>query len=34
MDGDIDDMIDALAQQDEAERLSSLEDEAEEDVKK
>src|SRR5512132_295165 len=27
MDGDIDDMIDALAQQDEAERLSSLEDE-------
>jgi len=28
MDGDIDDLIDALAQQDEAERLSSLEDEA------
>jgi len=28
MDGDIDDMIDALAQQDEAERLSSLEDDA------
>ena len=27
MDGDIDDLIDALAQQDEAERLSSLEDE-------
>ena len=27
MDGDIDDMIDALAAQDEAERLSSLEDE-------
>jgi peptide chain release factor 1 len=26
MDGDIDDMIDALAAQDEAERLSSLED--------
>jgi peptide chain release factor 1 len=29
MDGDIDDMIDALAQQDEAERLSSLEDDTE-----
>jgi len=28
MDGDIDDMIDALAQQDEAERLSSLEDDS------
>jgi len=29
MDGDIDDLIDALAQQDEAERLSSLEDDTE-----